>query len=51
MAMTDRLERLTLLVGILLLVIAATALDWRLGAVVAGLALILSTIDFRGARR
>lgn len=51
MAMNGRAETLVLLAGIILLVIAAAAYDWRLGAAFAGLILIASIFDLRVPRR
>lgn len=46
-----RLDAVILAAGMILLVIGAAAYDWRVGALVAGLLLIASTFDPRGARR
>lgn len=49
--MTARAEPLALLAGMALLTVAALLVDVRLGLALAGLLLILSTVDLRGLRR
>jgi hypothetical protein len=40
-----RLERLALVAGLALMVLAVGALDWRAGLLLAGLLLVLSALD------
>jgi hypothetical protein len=49
--MSRRAEVLALVLGLLLLTLAAATYDWRLGLAVAGALLIVSAVDFRGVRR
>ena len=41
------IERAVLLLGVICIVAALAAVDWRLGLFVAGLALAASTVDWR----
>ena len=43
-------ERALLVVGFLAIVVALTAIDWRLGLFVAGAILLASTVDWRPPR-
>ena len=42
-----RLEAVTRAIGLLLVVVAIAAVDWRAGVAAMGCALILTTIDYR----
>lgn len=49
--MSRRLEVLLIALGMVLLAAAAVLYDLRLGLAVSGALLIVSAVDFRGARR